>query len=74
MTQDKKKDSTVKSEDVKTEKKKTVKSKTKSIKELKQELSNIYLEVRMGKESDTSKIKKIKKQIARQFSSKNKTK
>jgi len=37
----------------------------KTVRELKLDLQKLVLDVRSGKESDTSKVKKLKKEIAR---------
>lgn len=55
-----------KKETKKTEEKKTNHSEM-TVKELKLELQKVILNIRSGKESNTSQVKKIKKEIARKL-------
>jgi ribosomal protein L29 len=57
----------------KTTKKTTAKKavETKSVNELKADLQKLLLEVKSGKQEDTSQVRKLKKQIARILTSEN---
>jgi ribosomal protein L29 len=61
-----------KTKKVKSEKKKEVVKKELTLAEMRVELQKVILQVRSGEESDTSKIKKLRKQIARELTKANK--